>query len=182
MNKIIISRNVKFDENKNIKSFDTPNIVPDKNLPHLGDTNHITIEEIDVHHHDDPNNDVDKESNKDKNDESQEASSQRKDRSLRSNLGPYWQPAQTSRQDKQVNLAYAFAAACIIMEPQSFNEACCSPETTPWKKAMDEEYKSLLENNMWELVKRPKNRKVISSRWIYQVKLDNDGNISRYKA
>ena len=94
--KIIISRNIKFDETKNIKSQE--NIITQRIIPRIGDTNaapnntnvapNMQIEEII-----DETNNVDHD-----NDERQETSQgQRQDRSLQSNLGSYWQPAHTSR-------------------------------------------------------------------------------------
>jgi hypothetical protein len=47
---------------------------------------------------------------------------------------------------------------------------------------MQEEYKSLLENQTWDLVPLPYERKIIRCRWIYKTKSAADGHISRYKA
>lgn len=35
---------------------------------------------------------------------------------------------------------------------------------------MEEEMASFLKNNTWELVKRPKDHKLINCKWIYKVK------------
>jgi Reverse transcriptase (RNA-dependent DNA polymerase)/gag-polypeptide of LTR copia-type/Integrase core domain/GAG-pre-integrase domain/Zinc knuckle len=51
-----------------------------------------------------------------------------------------------------------------------------------WKKAMDKEIKSIQDLNTWELVPRPKDSKVIGSRWIFKIKRHADGTIERYKA
>jgi len=47
---------------------------------------------------------------------------------------------------------------------------------------MDKEIKSIEDLETWELVPRPKNQKVIGSRWIFKVKRNADGTIERYKA
>lgn len=47
---------------------------------------------------------------------------------------------------------------------------------------MEEEYNSLMENNTWSLCELPKGRKAIKNKWVYKIKRDSDGNISRYKA
>ena len=53
-----------------------------------------------------------------------------------------------------------------------------SPDKNLWKKAIEEEKKTLEKNNTWEAVKpREIRRKVITSRWI--LKIRDDG---RYKA
>ena len=64
-------------------------------------------------------------------------------------------------------------------EPKSIKEAISSPEKSQWEKAMKQ---SLRENEVWDLVKLPKGRKAIGSKWVYKVKTGADGLIERYKA
>ena len=49
-------------------------------------------------------------------------------------------------------------------------------------EAMMEEYQSLMENDVWDIVSKPKSNSVVSSKWIYNMKHDVDGNIEKYKA
>ena len=51
-----------------------------------------------------------------------------------------------------------------------------------WKRAMQEEFDALIENNTWDLVPRPPNANVIRSLWIFLVKIKFDGSFERYKA
>ncbi|MCO5601998.1 hypothetical protein L7F22_056125 [Adiantum nelumboides] len=51
-----------------------------------------------------------------------------------------------------------------------------------WQEAMDEEMDALYANETWELVPLPKGKKPIRCRWVYKVKHDSDGSVSRYKA
>lgn len=44
------------------------------------------------------------------------------------------------------------------------------------------EYDTLKENKTWILVPRPKNKKVLSNRWVFKIKLTQDGQIEEYKA
>jgi hypothetical protein len=46
---------------------------------------------------------------------------------------------------------------------------------------MKHEYSSLIDNGTWELVDLPLDRAVISSMWIYKVKSDTVGDVSRFK-
>ena len=62
------------------------------------------------------------------------------------------------------------------------SEALDGPFKNKWHQAMTEEVSSLLKNGTWELVPRPKNRKVISSKWVLKVKTDANGNPIRFKA
>ena len=41
---------------------------------------------------------------------------------------------------------------------------------------------SLLENNVWELVEQPKDRKPVGSKWVFKVKTNADGSFERCKA
>ncbi|KAL5578140.1 hypothetical protein UlMin_019839 [Ulmus minor] len=54
--------------------------------------------------------------------------------------------------------------------------------TTRSKNAMTDEYVALLKNNTWSLVELPSDKKVIGCRWVFKVKENSDGSISRYKA
>lgn len=47
---------------------------------------------------------------------------------------------------------------------------------------MEDEYRSLKENNTWILIDRPKNKKVLSNRWVFKTKLNQRGEIEKYKA
>lgn len=79
---------------------------------------------------------------------------------LESDLGPYWEQAE------QATYAYALTAASILIEPQTIKEAQSSPDAAKWKKAMDEEYASLIENKTWNLTHLPPNRETVNVRWL----------------
>ncbi|KAJ7957408.1 Retrovirus-related Pol polyprotein from transposon TNT 1-94 [Quillaja saponaria] len=51
-----------------------------------------------------------------------------------------------------------------------------------WKVAMNEEMKSLIKNNTWELVDCPPGKKTVGCRWVYTVKFKVDGTIEQFKA
>ena len=51
-----------------------------------------------------------------------------------------------------------------------------------WRQAMKEELEAIERNSTWELVKLPKKCKSIGVKWIYKIKRDNYGEITRYKA
>ncbi len=67
-------------------------------------------------------------------------------------------------------------------EPQTYQEAVSGEESELWQKSMDEEMRSLLENNTWELVERLEGVKPIPMKWVYKVKQDAQGNVERYKS
>jgi Reverse transcriptase (RNA-dependent DNA polymerase). len=47
---------------------------------------------------------------------------------------------------------------------------------------MSEEIKSLEEHDVWDLVEKPKDRKIIGTKWVFKLKRDEHGNPVRYKA
>eukprot|EP00253_Pinus_taeda_P018182 PITA_18182 len=59
----------------------------------------------------------------------------------------------------------ALVGECVETEPSSFEEAMQQPI---WVDAMVEEYDSIVRNNVWDVVPRPKNKSVVSSRWLYK--------------
>ncbi|MCO5606801.1 hypothetical protein L7F22_060992 [Adiantum nelumboides] len=65
------------------------------------------------------------------------------------------------------------------VEPTYFEEAA---ENDKWQEAMNEEMDALYGNEMWELVPLPKGKKPIGCRWVYKVKHNSYGSVSRYKA
>jgi hypothetical protein len=45
---------------------------------------------------------------------------------------------------------------------------------------MQKEYKSLLENQTWDMVLLPSKRKLVRCKWVYRTKSATDGHVSRY--
>jgi hypothetical protein len=51
-----------------------------------------------------------------------------------------------------------------------------------WKKAMEDEYNSLIDNNVWHLVPKTKDTIPVTGKWCFTHKYGPDGQITRYKA
>ena len=64
----------------------------------------------------------------------------------------------------------------------NFHQAMQDSNSEKWTKAMNEEYKSMQDNKVWELVPLPKGVKPIGCKWIFKTKQDSKGNVERYKA
>jgi hypothetical protein len=47
---------------------------------------------------------------------------------------------------------------------------------------MVEEYTSIMKNDVWDIVPRPKGKSIVSSKWLYKIKHVVDGNIEKFKA
>ena len=50
-----------------------------------------------------------------------------------------------------------------------------------WVEAMNDEYKSIMKNQTWELTKLPENKTTIGCKWLFKYKLKSDGSIERFK-
>ena len=66
----------------------------------------------------------------------------------------------------------------IDKEPTCFKEEKNQKE---WVDAMVEEYQSMIKNDVWEVVPRPKKKSVESSKWIYKTNYSANGSIDKYK-
>jgi hypothetical protein len=64
-------------------------------------------------------------------------------------------------------------------KPSSFEEA---DKLQVWKDAILEEYRSIIKNNVWDIVMRPKDKSVVSSKWIYKIKHAVNGSVEKFKA
>ena len=73
-------------------------------------------------------------------------------------------------------------ASEVLNEPTSMTEALASPERAKWMDAMDKEMNSLHMNDVWDLVKLPKDRKAVGSKWVFKLKVGSDGQVERHKA
>ena len=67
----------------------------------------------------------------------------------------------------------------VSSQPTSYAEA---QDSLAWRRSMQEELGMIEKNGTWQLVERPRNRKVIGVKWIFKTKLNPDGTICKHKA
>jgi hypothetical protein len=94
----------------------------------------------------------------------------------------YGVPQGTTRQVKRTKPFSSYTALmCDLLEeePTCFEEAIQRKE---WVDSMTEEYQSIMKNEVWEIVLRPKNKDVVSSKWLFKIKHVVDGSIEKNKA
>ena len=102
--------------------------------------------------------------------------------------GPWWivQPENKSVQmedaPEQDDLDLSLISILLIDEPKSYRQARKSPHWDDWKRAMDDEMESLQENDVWDVVERPKHRNVVACRWVFKAKANQHGDLERFKA
>eukprot|EP00253_Pinus_taeda_P030445 PITA_30445 len=66
----------------------------------------------------------------------------------------------------------------IQNEPSSFSNAV---KHQVWKDAMTEEYEFIMKNNVWEVVPRPQDKTIVTSKWLYKIKHAADGSTEKLK-
>ena len=70
-----------------------------------------------------------------------------------------------------------------ISIPRTYKEAINDKRYGPkWKQAVIEEIKSLIANGTWEEYVLPKGANLVSTKWVFAIKLNPDGSIERFKA
>jgi hypothetical protein len=88
----------------------------------------------------------------------------------------------TYRENKKPKSHFSYVALLsdiIDAKPIIYEEAA---EKKEWKDAMIEEYQSILKNDVWDVVPIPREKSVVSSKWIYKIKHAADGSVEKYKA
>nr|GEV92165.1 hypothetical protein [Tanacetum cinerariifolium] len=67
-------------------------------------------------------------------------------------------------------------------EPTNHKAALLDPESYKWLNAMNVELQSVRDNDVWELVDLPPNRKTVGHKWLFKKKTDMDGVVHTNKA
>ena len=70
---------------------------------------------------------------------------------------------------------YAFYAD---IEPVNAAKAL---KDSKWVKEINEEVKSIEDNNTWSLIEFPQDKKSIDVKWVYKVKMNPKGEVTRHK-
>lgn len=64
------------------------------------------------------------------------------------------------------------------IEPSSHKDALANPH---WKMAMESKL-GALHNRTWQLCTPPPGKRILGCKWVFRIKRNADGTISRYKA
>ena len=80
-----------------------------------------------------------------------------------------------------VSVEHVALCASDLVEPANYSEAKSSQQSKQWLAAAKAEYNSLVDNDTWELVELPGNRRAIDCKWVFKAKYNKDGQVSRFK-
>ena len=107
---------------------------------------------------------------------------------LINNLGPYWNPPVGPRRHSHTAIHIPFIQRALAAKietdnvPSTYEEASRSDESQAWRVSELCEMQSLHDNNVFEWVARPKDKNVIKSKWVYDIKRRPDGSEIKKKA
>ncbi|KAF2896452.1 hypothetical protein ILUMI_09723, partial [Ignelater luminosus] len=83
--------------------------------------------------------------------------------------------------DYELYLAYE-AFSYFNDVPQSFQEINSKKDADMWKKAIKRELSSINENETWKVVKTSENTTILDSKWVFAFKEHEEDTQNRYKA
>ena len=66
----------------------------------------------------------------------------------------------------------------VDQEPTNYEEFAQKVE---WVEAITKEFQLIMKNDVFDIVPKPENNSVVSSKWIYKIKHACDGSIEKYK-
>ena len=69
-----------------------------------------------------------------------------------------------------------------VYVPESYREIFKTPEVKDWQQAMEKEIEIMKSREVWDLVPRMPDQKVLGNRWVYNLKTNEDNKIVRFKA
>ena len=81
-----------------------------------------------------------------------------------------------------ITVDYAMIGATLKDDPLSVKEAKERSDWPKWKTAMDTEITQLTKRGTYKLVDLPPDRQAIASKWVYRIKRDHIGEITKHKA
>ena len=87
-------------------------------------------------------------------------------------------PDETFRESKKPKTYSSYVALLLDIidaEPTNYEGAI---KKQVWLDAMVEEYNSIMKNEVWDVMSRPKNKPVVTSKWVYRIKHVADGSIN----
>ena len=96
-----------------------------------------------------------------------------------------WHDVRTENALNEFALSTINEVICGKITPLTLAEAKELPEWNTWKESMIKEFKALQDMNVFELVRRsdvPPKARIVKTKWVYKIKQNDDGSISKYKS
>ena len=91
-----------------------------------------------------------------------------------------------SNNDEKAQLAFIMAETLSGNigkdKPKSAQDAVLGTNKKEWASSMADEMMSLIDNKVFDIVRKPSNRKIVSCRWVYALKRNGSGDVYRFKS
>lgn len=87
--------------------------------------------------------------------------------------------ANTKRLNEHSSSALLAQEKAVAMTPKTFIEAI---KHRKWRLAIDETLESLVANKTWDFVQKPENVNLVTTKWVFKIKMLPNGQVDRYKA
>ena len=76
-----------------------------------------------------------------------------------------------------------YEANCVTFNtPVSFRDAISGQNAEEWSRAINSELEAHKRNEIWTIVSRTQDQKLIDSTWVFKIVQNEDGSINKYKA
>jgi hypothetical protein len=67
-------------------------------------------------------------------------------------------------------------------EPKLYGQVISGPNTNIWPSAIEAEMDALRRNHNWDVVKRPTDRRIVDSNWVFKIKHLSAGSVDIFHA
>ena len=94
-------------------------------------------------------------------------------------MGPPRREVRESKAPERFSSYMAVVTSLRESKPTTYEEASVHQV---WRDAMMEEYNSIMESGVWEVVLRPEGKSIVTSKWLYKIRHVANGSIEKYKA
>ena len=93
-----------------------------------------------------------------------------------------WAPEKlTASEMGELHSVQGYCLLAVTEEPATMRQALESEHRAEWQRAMEEEHRSIDRAETYELVERPKGRKILRSKYVLKIKRNQDGSINKFK-
>ena len=97
------------------------------------------------------------------------------------------QPRTARRKSPRLNIIEEMALASVHQsetqdDPQSYRIAMQSGKAQLWQEAINKELKSISDTGTWQEIKVPEGASLVDSKWVFKTKLNERGEVVKYKA
>ena len=95
--------------------------------------------------------------------------------------------ADIRRRSPRLNIIEEMALASVHTadaqeDPQSYRAAMQDARSDLWQEAINKELKSVKDTGTWQEVKVPEGASLVDSKWVFKTKLNERGEVVKYKA